>query len=330
MRAFGELLVESGRNWAKDRAARLAAALAYYTLFSLAPLLIVVVGIAGQWLGRSMTVEEITNYLVGIVGLDAAQWVGNLAGNFTAPETFTLTAVASVAVIVWGASNAFNHLKETLNIIWGVKPGPVKAKKKLLAVLRSRLLAFGAVFLAVFLMVAYLLANTLLSAVLGLMGEIAPWTLALLPKVQLIQIAQFAVGLVVFTGLLAILYKFLPDVEMVWRDVLVGAAFTSVLISVGNLALSVYFSASSVGSLYGAAGSIMVLLVWLYYSAQMFLFGAEFTEVYARRFGSRFRPAGHAVWVRPKTTTGGAAETGREAQPVPADGDKPARGASRS
>lgn len=291
------LFADAGKKWSEDRAARLAAALAYYTLFSMAPLLILLTGFVGRYLGELFSIEEVVTQLAALIGEDAAAWIMSIVEGATAPSSFTIAAIISLGVMFWGASNIFSHLKETLNFMWGVRAKP-GAGIGILVFIRTRLLAFAIVLIAGLLLASYFLANTAISIAIPIINEYIPDALEVVPAWRTIQIVQLGAAFIIVTLLFALFYKILPDVKIKWRDVWVGAAATSLLFGIGTIALSIYLSLSSVGSLYGAAGSILVILMWVNYSAQIFLYGAEFTYVYATRYGSQIHPKGHAVSFR--------------------------------
>lgn len=311
LKGFASLIIDTVQKFTADRATRLAAALAYYSIFSLTPLLIILTGIAGRFLGPEIGTDEIGQQIEQIVGTEAASLIQSMIDGFSQPASFTLTTVISLGIMFWGASNIFNHLKETLNIIWGVKPKP--GVESTLAFIRGRLLAFALIFGAGFLLVAYFLLNTLVAAAIPIITRYVPDWLEVIPDWRTIQIAQFALVFVVATVLFAIFYRILPDVEIAWRDVWVGALVTSLLFGIGTFALSIYFSFYS-SSLYGAAGSLMVVLLWFYYSAQIFLFGAEFTQVYSTRFGSQIRPADYAQTFETTIAENEDASSGQQAK----------------
>ncbi|MGB3714011.1 MAG: YihY/virulence factor BrkB family protein [Candidatus Promineifilaceae bacterium] len=291
------LFADSAKKWSDDRAARLAAALAYYTLFSMAPLLILLTGFIGRFLGEFFSIEAIGEQLEQIIGVESTEWIMSIIDGASAPTSFTIAALISLGVMFWGASNIFSHLKETLNFMWGVKAKP-GAGIGILHFIRGRLLAFAVVVIAGLLFATYFLANTAISIAIPIINEYIPDAWEVVPTWRTIQGIQLGVAFLIVTLLFALFYKILPDVKMTWRDVWVGAAVTSLLFGVGTVALSIYLSFSSVGSLYGAAGSILVILMWVNYSAQIFLYGAEFTYVYTTRFGSQIQPAGLAVSFR--------------------------------
>ena len=305
------ILVDTGRKFAEDRATRLAAGLAYYTLFSLAPLLIILSGIAGQVLDDAATMKAIPEFVEQVVGPNAANWIVGLIENsnvLTGTSSFTVATLISLGIMIWGAANIFNHLKEALNFIWGVRTAP--GRKGIIAYIRGRLFAFVTVFFVGILVVGFFLLNTVVAYGIPrlenyilestFIRDIFPravetFTETILPTWRVVQFVQFFLAFALMAIVFALFYKFMPDVNIEWRDVWVGAAFTSFLITIGNLGLSIYFQLSTIGSLYGAAGSIMVVLFWFYYSAQMFLFGAEFTEVYSRQYGTEIQPSDNAI-----------------------------------
>lgn len=317
LKSFFEFAVEVGKKFADNKATRLAAALAYYMMFSLAPLLAILAGIVGRFLGEAIAPDELGEIVELIVGQDAATFILGLIEGVSAPSTFTFATIISIGILFWGASNLFHHLKETLNIVWGVRLAP--GRQGIIATVKGRLLAFGAVLFVGLLIIAFLLINTIaayivtfLADIIPNMAELAPGLVEIFPEFferttelstqilpvwRVVEILQFVIGFFVIMVLLALIYKFLPDVEIAWRDVTIGAAFTAGLITLGTVALSIYFKISTVGSLYGAAGTIMIILLWFYYTAQMFLVGAVFTERYATHYGSQIQPAEYAMAV---------------------------------
>jgi len=311
LKGFIGFFIETGQKFATDRATRLAAGLAYYTLFSLAPLLIILTGIAGRFLDEVISGEDIPEIIERVVGPEAAEWISGLieGGNVISDSSsFTIATIISLGVMIWGAANIFNHIKETLNFIWGVRAAP--GRKGIIATVRGRLVAFATVFFFGLLIVSFFLLNALMAYIVPLfetyilkssfLTELFPeviqtFTDTILPSWRVLQWLQYILAFGLMLLVFAFFYKFMPDVHIAWRDVWVGAAFTALLITIGTLGLSIYFKLSSIGSLYGAAGTIMLVLFWFYYSAQMFLFGAEFTAVYATRYGSEIRPSHNAI-----------------------------------
>lgn len=334
---FATLFVDTYNKWLEDRAMRMAAALSYYLLFSLAPLLFIITTLLGALAERFLQSgidSEINSLLESVFGPDLADFVLGLSagsGQMTAfSSSLPLISIVGLVITLWGASNIFNYLHEALNTIWGVKP---VAQGGIFMEVRRRLLAFLVVFIAGALLVLYLLANTLVSLLLPVLHSVVPETLNIVPDFQILQLSQSLLLFVVTTLLFAAFYRILPDVEITWRDVFVGAAFTSVLFGIGVLVLSIYFRFYT-SSFAGAAGSLVVLLLWFYYSSQIFMYGAEFTYMYATRYGSKITPANYTVAVNRTLiengadANGSADEGGGESEPdeLPADGGQAENG----
>jgi membrane protein len=266
------LLKRAFADFQADSAARLGASLAYYTLFSLAPLLLAAIAIAGLFFGQSAAEGRLVGELEGVVGEAGAQAVRELLENARSkPAGVAATLVALVTLLV-GASGVFLELKGALNTVWDVENPP----GGMLAMLRNRLAAFALVLAVGFLLLVALVVSAALSALGNLVGSYVET-----PKLVL-ELANTLVSFAVITLLFAMLFKFLPDTEVAWKDVWVGAAITSVLFAIGKFLIGLYLGRSSVTSAYGAAGSVVVLMLWVYYAGQIFYFGAELTQAYAR------------------------------------------------
>jgi membrane protein len=222
----------------------------------------------------------------------------------TFSSSLPLISVIGLIITLWGASNIFSYLHEALNTIWGVKP---VATGGILMTVRRRLLAFLIIFIAGALLVLYLLANTLISLLIPIVNSLLPQVMENLPDFHILQLSQSFLLFLITTLLFAAFYRVLPDVEITWHDVFVGAAFTSLLFGVGVVILSVYFRFYT-SSFAGAAGSLVVLLLWFYYSSQIFMFGAEFTYMYATRYGSKITPADYTVAVNKTLVDNGVFE----------------------
>ena len=309
---FATFFVDTYKKWSEDRAMRMAAALSYYLLFSLAPLLFIITALLGALAERFLfeigVSTEVGDLLQDIIGPELTDFVLGLVdttGQSTVvSSSLPLISIIGLIITLWGASNIFNYLHEALNTIWGVRP---IAKGGIFMEVRRRLLAFLIVFIAGALLVLYLLANTAIALLLPLITSIVPEALEILPDFQVLQAGQSILLFGITTLLFAAFYRILPDVEITWRDVFVGAAFTSMLFGVGVLVLSVYFRFYT-ASFAGAAGSLIVLLLWFYYSSQIFMFGAEFTYMYATRYGSKITPADYTVAVNKTLVANGAAQ----------------------
>jgi membrane protein len=265
-------------SWRKDHAASMGGALAYYTLFSIAPLLLIVIAIAGFFLGPEAARGELFAQLQGLLGDDGAAAVQGLLESASEPEEGLFATISGVALLLLGATTVFAELQSDLDRIWRVEAKPSSG---LWGLLRARLLSFGMILVLAFLLLVSLVLSAALSAIGKLWGG---WFEGL---AVLLEVVNFVFAFTITTGLFAMIYKFLPRAEIPWRDVWIGAAVTAILFAVGKFLIGLYIGRSGIASGFGAAGSFVVLLVWVYYSTQIFLLGAEFTWVYAHERGSR-------------------------------------------
>ncbi|MDY7021659.1 MAG: YihY/virulence factor BrkB family protein [Cyanobacteriota bacterium] len=282
------LLKETFKEWQLDKSSRLAASLAYYTVFSLAPLLIIVIAIAGAIFGEEAARGEIVSQIQGLVGKQGATVIEEAIQNADKPQVSSIASIFSLIFLFIGASGVFAHLQESLNAIWNVKAKP---KNSIVGFVRKRILSFSAVLGIGFLLLISLILSAAISALSNYLS-------GLVPGVDLLwRILNFVVSFGVVTLLFALMYKYLPDVEIEWGDVWTGSLITAILFTVGKFVLGLYLGQGSFGSTYGAAGSLVIILAWVYYSAQILFFGAEFTQVYARKYGSQIVPDEHAVRV---------------------------------
>lgn len=281
-----DLLKETFSEWSKDKASRLAAALAYYTIFSLAPLLIIVIAIAGSVFGEDAARGEIVGQIKGLVGREGAEFIETAIQNASRPAEGTIASIISVVVLLFGASGVFAELQDALNTVWEVQPKPGRG---VFNIIRSRFLSFTMVLGIGFLLLVSLVISAILAAMVNYLGNLLPGFDTLW------QVANFIVSFILTTVLFGLIYKVLPDVKIAWSDVWIGSAITSLLFSFGRFLLGKYLGQSSFSSTYGAAGSLVVILAWVYYAAQILFFGAEFTQVYARRYGSQIVPRKNAV-----------------------------------
>lgn len=272
LRAVFDLFKGTAQAWGRDKASRLAAALAYYAIFSITPLLVIIISITGLVFGERAAEAEIAHQLEDLVGLEAALMIENMLANFGNPASGILTSLVGLVTLLYGASGLFNHVQGTLDTIWHAPP---RTGNGVVHFVRQRVLHIAMVFGVGALLMISLFAELVITTVIGYLNlESFP------------QMRNFLVALAMLTVMFAIIFKILPQVKIAWRDVLVGAAVTSLLFNVGRLLIGAYMRWSNIGSIFGAAGSLAVLLVWVYYSAQIFLLGAEFTHVYAQKFGS--------------------------------------------
>ncbi|OQY43160.1 MAG: ribonuclease BN [Anaerolineaceae bacterium 4572_78] len=266
------LVVETFKGWIDDKASRIAAALAYYTIFAIAPLLIITISVVGFVFGESAAQNEIATQLEDMIGPEVASVVESAVASTNKPTSGIIATIIGFVTMLLGASGLFGEIQAALNTIWKAEPPEGGG---IMLLVKNRLILFGMVFSIGFVLMLSLFAGIAVTAVTEYFdfGAFLQW---------LNLIISF--GLV--TLLFAIIYKVLPDVTPAWSDVWIGSAVTSLLFTIGKLLIGLYMGSSNIGSAYGAAGSLIVFLVWIYYSAQVFLLGAEFTYVYAHRYGS--------------------------------------------
>ena len=280
------IIKETAGDWSADKASRLAAALAYYSLLSLAPLLVIVIAIAGFFLGHDAASGRVAGELGAVVGSEPAQGIQSVVASAHAPSTGLFSTIVGIATLFVGASGVFGELQSSLNTIWEVKPKPGRG---ILGELKDRFLSFTMVLGVAFLLLISLVLSSLLSAIGTRFSGALPGGEALW------QMINFGFSLAVVTLLFGLIFKYIPDAKIAWRDVWLGAAVTAVLFTIGKFLLGLYLGKAAVGSSYGAAGSIIALVVWVYYAAQILFLGAEFTQVQARSRGREIRPNENAV-----------------------------------
>jgi membrane protein len=279
------VLAETYSKWNEHKAIRLGAALAYFGIFAIAPVLIIAIDIAGLVYGRAAAEGNIVSSISGVVGSSTAQFVQGLIQSISQPRAGVIAAVVGVAGIVLGSTGLFFQLKDALNTVWEVAPKP---GYRLLDMIRDNILSFVMVLgLGVF-MLASLLFTAGVSAVGSFLGSAAP------SSDTVWQLVDFSLSFGLTSLLLACLFKILPDVDISWRDVWPGSILTALLFVVAQVALSLIFRLVNPGLAYGAAGALVVLLLWVDLISLILLFGAEFICIYSRRFGSRAQPKAFA------------------------------------
>ena len=277
LKTLTALLRQAGAAWLDDDAPTLGAALAFYTLFSLAPVLIVAVSVAGLVFGHKAAQGEIVRQFQGLMGTQGATAIEVILQSTNRPGLGVLATALSLIAILVGASGAFNELQDALNIIWKVH----STKSFWRVALRHRVFSLGLVVATGFLLLTSLVITASLSAAERLVGTLLPISIVVL------QSMNFVFSFVVITLLFALMFKLIPDTIIPWRDVWMGAAVTSLLFTVGKVLIGFYLGHSALTSAYGAAASLVVFLIWIYYSAQILLFGAEITHVYALKYDPR-------------------------------------------
>jgi membrane protein len=285
-RFFFSLIKETIDEWSKDKASRLAAAISYYTIFSISPLLVIAIAVAGIVFGEKAASDQIFREIRGLIGDQGAQAIQTLLVSAAQRKgSGILATIIGVITLLVGASGTFGQLQDALNTIWEVKP---KEGRGIRGILRDRLLSFSLVLAVGFLLMVSLIVSAALAALGKYLSGLLPFS------TQLMEVVNFGISLAVTTLLFAVLFKVLPDARVRWRDVWIGALVTALLFSLGRFLIGLYLGRNSVSSAYGAAGSLVVLLLWIYYSAQILLLGAEFTQVFANRLGERIVPKPNA------------------------------------
>ena len=295
------LFRESFKEWKEDDALQLGAALAYYTIFSIAPLLLIVIAVAGFVWGREAVQGQIVGQVDQLIGRQGGVAIQTMIANAAkqGQGTGVLATVIAALTALFGATGVFAQLQKALNQIWNVEPKPGSG---IMTFLKTRIASFGMILGIGFLLLVSLVVSAGLSAV-------NTWMTGLMPGAEvLFSVLNLVVSLALISLLFAMIYRFLPDVRIAWRDVWMGALFTAVLFTIGKFLIGLYLGHSSVASVFGAAGSLVIVLVWIYYSTQILFFGAEMTQVYARQRGAQIVPDENAVKVREvKEVVGGPA-----------------------
>lgn len=285
--ASARVVWDAIQAFSHDRATHMAAAMAFYTLFAVAPMILIATAIGGLVYGPEGARAEVVSQVELYVGADARAYIEQLLENWRDPSTGILATIIGSVTSVYLAFRVFDALRDTLDTVWGVR-------------VRSRitwgetLWQYTRSFLTMLLVGPMVLISTLLSEVLTRISPLVEQTTGY--EVELGPVISYAIAVVLLTAMFAVIYKWLPDVEIMWRDVLFGAVVTALLFSVGRSLIAVYMSTVTTASLFGAAGSLVVLLFWLYYSAQILYFGAELTEIFAKRHGHGIEPDHTAVY----------------------------------
>lgn len=281
------LAKETFKRFSENKVPKLSASLAYYTVFSLGPLLIVIIFLCSVFLGREAIEGTIYTQMQGFVGDDAAKQIQDIIKNASIMGKGTVAATIGIVTLLIGATTVFGEIQDSINDIWGLKPHPKQAWLKLI---KNRLLSFGIIASLGFLLLVSL-------GVTAVVEGIGNRLKAAFPDVTVVvfYIINLALTLGVTTLLFAVIFKVLPDAKIRWKQVWPGAIFTSVLFMIGKFAISFYISKSNIGSTYGAAGSLVILLVWIYYSSIILYFGAVFTKAYALKYGEAIKPNEYAV-----------------------------------
>ena len=312
------LLQQSFKGFSEDKVPKLSASLAYYTIFSLAPILIVIISLCGIFLGQEAVSGQLFGQIKGIVGAGSARQIQEMIQNASLSGKGPLSLVVGIVALLIGATSMFGEMQDSINGIWGLKVHP---KAGIKAVIVNRLLSFGMVATLGFLLLVSLAATAVVE---GLGNRL----MARFPDVSVVlfYILNLVLTLAVTTVLFAGIFKVLPDAKIRWRDVWVGAGATAVLFLIGKFLIGLYISKSNVGSTYGSAGSLIILLLWIYYSAFILYFGAEFTKQYLVAYGPGIQPTPYAVPMEGSIVASAEPKKQPQTQPlVPADPQQPWR-----
>jgi len=287
---YWRILKQSGNDFIDDKVLKLSASLAYYTIFSVAPMLIVIIFLCDLFLGKEAIENNVYGQIKGLVGNDAAIQIQDMIRNATLSQDASWATILGVITLIIGATGVFAEIQDSINKIWRLKAKP---KKGLLKMLLNRLLSFSLVVSMGFILLVSLVIN-------GLMEILNKRLATMFPELAVVTIyvLNIAITVIVITSLFAIIFKVLPDARIKWRDVLVGSITTAVLFMLGKFGIGYYLGASKISSSYGAAGSIVIILLWVYYSAAILYFGAVFTRVYIQYRGSTIYPNDYAVWIK--------------------------------
>lgn len=290
MRKWGKIFWNAAKAWKTDNAFKHSAAVSFYTLFSIAPMTIIAVTVAGIFLGREEANRQFTAQVSALVGPASSEMIQKAAEASQAEENSVLKTALGVGLMLFGATTVFAQLQDSLNKIWGVRAKPSKSGMMILLI--QRLVSLAMVLTIGFLLLVSLILSTFLTSALGRFES------GLLASPALLQAADLVVGFVVITVLFALLFRIMPDVQLRWRDVWLGAAVTAFLFTIGRRLIALYLGHSTVASIYGTAGSLVALLIWVYYSCAILFYGAEFTRAYRESSGFKVEPKASAVQVR--------------------------------
>jgi len=289
IRSLWKALKMAGEGFIEDNAFKLSASLSYYTIYALGPLFVIIISLAGIFFGNDAVEGRLYAQLNGLVGSQAALQIQDIIGNIQESKLGTVGAIVGGIVLFIGATGVFTEMQDSINFIWSVKAKP---KKGWLKFLSNRLLSFSLILGMGFILLVSLLANTLLN----LLSE---KLMRLLPNytVQLFNMINSVIIVIVICTLFTFIFKVLPDAIISWKDALVGATFTTMLFLLGKFLINYYIGTSNLGLTYGAAASVIIILTWVYYSALILYFGAEFTKMYALQSGSGIKPKDTAVFI---------------------------------
>jgi len=284
------LLKTTFNEFNEDNAIKLSASLSYYTIFALPPLMIIIITICGFFFGKDAVTGQLYGQINGLVGNDAAIQIQNAIKNVELSESNVFATVFGGIMLLIGASGVFAEIQSSINFIWGLRAKPNKGVKKFI---QNRLMSFSMIASVGFLLLVSLLVNSVMDLLSDRLKLYFPES-----TVYLFYVLNILIVFLIITLLFAIIFKTLPDGNIKWKDALIGASSTSVLFMIGKFAIGFYLGSSTVATVYGAAGSVIIILLWVYYSAIILYFGAEYTKVYARAFGGSISPNEYSVEIQ--------------------------------
>lgn len=290
IKTYWQILKQTVNDFMDDKVLKLSAALSYYTIFSIAPMLIVIITLCDVFLGKEAIEGSVYGQINDMVGNEAALQIQQMIKNAALSGDSTWATVIGIVTLVIGATSVFGEIQDSINFIWQLKAKP---KNGLLKMLLNRLLSFSMVVSLGFILMVSLAMN-------GIIELFSQQLATLFPQVTmvLVYIINLALTFLIISFLFAIIFKVLPDAKIRWKHVIVGAVTTAILFMIGKFGIGMYLGSSKVGTAYGAAGSIVIILLWVYYSAIILYFGAEFTQVYVQHFGGKIKPNEYAVYVK--------------------------------
>jgi membrane protein len=286
----GSLFLAAGKGFSEDRVTKLSAALAYYTIFSITPLIIILISVTSIIWGRAATQDKLFSEINGFVGAEAAKQIQDFVANASLSGKSNMALIIGVISLVVGATAIFTEIQDSINLIWKVKAIPKKGWLKLIT---NRLLSFSLIASLGFLLLVSLVVNSIVVSLGNRLEHFIPEVSSLF-----VLVLTNALTLAVVTGIFTIIFKVLPDVILKWRSAIMGALFTAVLFSLGKYLIGIYIEKGNPGSAFGAAGSIIVILLWIYYTSIILYFGAEFTQAYAEKYDLGIQPANYAVHLK--------------------------------
>ncbi|MUV05012.1 YihY family inner membrane protein [Flavobacterium rakeshii] len=294
MKPIVKIIKDTFIGFMQDKGLKLSASLSYYTVFSLAPLLLLIISLTGLFFGKEAVEGKIFAEINGLIGSDAALQIQNIIQNLELSGKTNISMIVGAVTLVIGATTVFSEIQDSINMIWKLKAKP---KKGWLKLIKNRLLSGSVIIGLGFLLIVSLLVNGVLLALSDTMRSYFPQI-----AVILVNVIDILINFGVITVLFGVIFKVLPDAQISWKDVRVGAFFTACLFMLGRYLIGLYIETTAAGSPYGAAGSIIVILLWVYFSAAILYIGAEFTKAYSEHIGSAIKPADYAVYVEEKET----------------------------